>query len=92
MQSFSVILENQEYDLNNPWVPQFEIAVNITPAVAGAFQLFVLLFTDDVPDMPEPGTYDNTTNLNIVPSVSWRVVMCVNNEVNFLMLYVDVSS
>jgi uncharacterized membrane protein len=92
MQSFSVILENQDYDLNKPWVPQFEIAVNITPAVAGEFQLFVLLFTDDVPDMPEPGTYNNTTNLNIVPSVSWRVVMCVNNEVNFLTLYVDVSS
>lgn len=92
VQSFSVILENQDYDLNKPWVPQFEIAVNITPAVAGEFQLFALLFTDDVPGMPEPGTYDNTTNLNIVPSVSWRVVMCVNNEVNFLMLYVGVSS
>ena len=91
VQSFSVVLEHMDYDLNDPWSPQFEVPVNIAPAVAGEFQLFIMLYPDGAPEMPEPGTYNETTNLNIVPSVSWRVVTCVNNEVNYLMLYVDVD-
>lgn len=89
--SFNIILDHSDYDLNGPWSPQYETAITFSPKVSGDFQLFIMLFPDDVPEMPAPGTYDGTTNLNIVPSVSWRVVMCVNNEINHLMLYIDVS-
>ena len=88
--SFSVVLEHKEYDLNAPWSPQYEELIEIEPAVTGDFQLMIMLFKDTPQPIPGPFPPDHLTDFSKT-EVSWRVVMCVNQEINYLMLYLEVQ-
>jgi uncharacterized membrane protein len=89
--SFSVVLEHQDYDLNDQWSPQYETPVIISPEVSGDFQLFIMLFKDGAEAIPGPLPPDHMTDFSKT-EVSWRIVMCVNNEINYLNLYLDVPA
>lgn len=87
--SFSVVLEHKGYDLNIPWSPQYEKLIEIEPAVTGDFQLMIMLFKDTTQPIPGPIPPDHLTDFSKT-EVSWRIVMCVNQEINYLMLYLEV--
>ena len=89
VQSWSVVLENQDYDLNDPWVRQYEVEVTISPQVAGEFQLYIMLFKDQALAIPEPSPPNGYTDYSKTEA-SWRIVMCVNKEIDYLNLYLDV--
>ncbi|OPX67310.1 MAG: hypothetical protein A4E30_00028 [Methanomassiliicoccales archaeon PtaB.Bin215] len=88
--SFNITLDHQKYDLNAPWAPQFEATLTFTPQVSGDFQLFVMLFSDGSPQIPGPSPPDPLLDLSKTDA-SWRIVMCVNNEINYLMIYVGID-
>jgi len=89
VQSWSVVLEDQDYDLNDPWAPQYEVKVTISPQVVGKFQLYIMLFKDQALVIPEPSPPNSFTDYSKTEA-SWRIVMCVNNEISYLNLYLDV--
>ncbi len=86
---FSVVLENMEYDLNDPWTPQFEVEIDVSPQIPGDYQLMIMLFKDGAPLIDGTNPPDLTTDYSKT-NTSWRVVMCVNNEINYLKLYLTV--
>ncbi|MCX6650728.1 MAG: DUF1616 domain-containing protein [Methanomassiliicoccales archaeon] len=87
--SFSVVLESQEYNVNDPWSAQFEKEIIISPGVSGQYQLFLMLFKNGAEPIPGPSPPNTTTDYSKTEA-SWRIVMCVNNEINYLNLNLSV--
>ena len=88
--SFNVTLENQEYDLNDGWDAQYEQAVNVTMSHTGNYTLFLMLLADSEYYLPDLEPFD--TGLDYATTeASWRVVLCVNDSINYLKLHVSVS-
>lgn len=65
-----------------------ELTINVTPNLTGNYSLFFLLYqgyTDEIPESP----LLNDENYAFT-SASWRIVRCVNHEIQFFEQYVTV--
>jgi uncharacterized membrane protein len=88
--SFSVILEHMDYNNNDPWQAQYEVPLELNLTVPGNFSLFIMLFQDETEPLPEPLPLDHNTDYSKTVA-SWRIVMCVNSEIEFLRMNVTVQ-
>ncbi len=86
---FNVTLDNVDVDLNEPWKAQFETKVPVNLTTSGPFFLFFIMFkgtADPLPEYPLDPNKDYSTDVD----VSWRIVECVNKELQYLRLEVNV--
>ncbi len=87
--SFEIELENVDYELDGPWVPQYERPTVLNLTVPGNYTLFLMMFMDDVlpdPDlMPFYQEYDYSKT-----NATRRMLMCVNHEIAILQLGIEV--
>jgi len=90
VERFNVSLESIDYHLTGTWAPQYEREVVLDLHSTGNFTLFLMMFQDDdVQPNPEPQPYDAFFNY-YQTEASWRVVMCVNEEIVYLKLVLEV--
>jgi len=88
--SFNVTLENVNVDLNDPWHPQFETNYELNFSKSGDYSLMFLLFPDVQEELPQPLPLDHNTNYAFT-SASWRIVECVNHQVQYLRLAIIIN-
>jgi uncharacterized membrane protein len=88
--SFNVTLQSKDVDLNGQYTPQFETNVGLNLTFKGNMSLFFMMFKDAADPLPEY-PLDPTKNYAFDPLVSWRIVECVNKEVEYLKLKVQVN-
>lgn len=87
---FNLTLENVEVDLEGGWVSQWESSFELNFSVSGNYYLYLMMFKNSAEDLPEPYPMNATTNY-ATTTASWRVVMCVNNEIQFLRMPISIS-
>lgn len=87
--SFNVVLNSTEYNLNDKWKAQWETTLGLNLTVPGNFTLFIMLFDEDTQPLPEP-VPDHTTDYSKTIA-SWRIVMCANSEIQYITLVITVN-
>lgn len=86
---YEIELESTAYEMGGPWVPQYERTTQLDLTTPGNFYLFLMLFTEEVQPNPDPQPYDPTYNYALTEA-SWRIVMCVNDDITYLRLAIEV--
>jgi len=98
LDSFNIVLESVSYEMDAKWVPQYEKEISMNLTNAGNFYLYILLFYDDAPVYSWEGTpldpiltpLDHDYNFNTDPYITWRVILCVNQDITYLQLVMTV--
>jgi len=96
--SFNIVLESVSYEMDAKWVPQYEKELSLNLTNAGNFYLYILLFYDGSPVYSWEGTpldpiftpLDHDYNFNTDPYITWRVILCVNQDITYLQLVMTV--
>jgi len=88
-ESLNVTLESVNVNLNNPWVPQYEIPITLNFTTPGNFYLYFMLFKDSPRTLPAR-PFDPTRDYNTDPDATWRVVESVNNQLLSLRMNVKI--
>jgi uncharacterized membrane protein len=81
-----VTLQDQKINLNDPWFIQYQHTMPLNFTKSGNYSLFFMLYIDE----KQSPTYFAGANYATDPIVSWKVVECVNNQLQFLKLNVSV--
>jgi uncharacterized membrane protein len=92
--SFTVVLESVAYKLDEDWVPQYEKELSLNLTAPGNYSLIIMLFDDVTPVVswdgtpvePVLSTLDRIYNYNMNPYYTWRVILCVNQDIPYLKL------
>lgn len=92
LHSFSLTLDSVGYDPDDAWSSQYEGDVQISSPIEGEFRLFFILFEDGENMDLEPEPFANGLNYHHSVAATNRILLCVNNEINYLMLYIDVTA
>ena len=89
LDSFNITLNHKDYDLTEPWSPQFEKKISISPKVAGNFTVFIMLFKDEIEELPEDLPLNPLIDYSKTVA-SWRIVLCENEKIIHLRFDIKV--
>jgi len=95
---FNVVLDSVQYKLDSEWKPQYEITVPLNLTTPGNYTLLVVLFNDGKPVydfngsqlMPIYTPLDRTVDYHTDPYYTWRVVLCMRQDMPYLKLVMNV--
>jgi len=88
--SFNVVLEHQDADLEGNWTPEWEALYTFSVNKTGTYKIWFLLYKDGVPSLPSGidlvsyADYTGTT-------AEERIISAVKNDVQSLNLNLNVS-
>jgi uncharacterized membrane protein len=89
--SFNVTLDHRDFNMNDPWRSQFETNYSLNFQVTGNYTLYFMLFQDDkTQPLPVP-VPDHTTDYAHTVA-SWRIVMIVNHQIQYLSLKANIQA
>lgn len=87
---FSVELDPVETELTDPWAKQWETYLELNFSVPGSFYLYFMLFKNEPEELPEPFPMDPLKDYSKT-TASWRVVLCVNNQIQYLRMPIAIN-
>lgn len=87
---FNLTLESVDVEIEGPWQPQWESYFDLNFSVSGDFYLYFMMFKNTAEELPEPYPMDPVKDYSKT-TASWRVVLCVNNSIQYLRMPISIS-
>jgi len=87
---FNLTLDNVDVEVEGPWEPQWESYYDLNFSVSGDFYLYFMLFKDTAEELPEPYPMDPFKDYSKT-TASWRVVLCVNSQIQHLRMPIAIN-
>ena len=91
MYSFGVVnatLDNQEIDFDAVWVAQFQTNFTLNFTSPGNYTMFFIIYMDNT----QNNTYNPAIDYHNDPVVTWKIVECMDNQLQYLTLGIHVVS